>query len=212
MTSTVKITISDGASLPLVEISEDGVKRNFYTNSKELFVAIARYLGQLVRPDVQPIHPHMLYSDLDAVTVWWRPPAPANIDIRLDKDDYQSVAVPMPGLVMRVDEASYKMAAVKGAGRPVSATKLFHTPLPNIGNNHGICMGLTEREDGAYVYQCDGLWAAYWSSAFTSHSTNNKSAKYPEDVRLLLLELDGAQVFPDEDLISANITLDEFSR
>lgn len=212
MTNKVRITISDESPLPQIEIEEDGVRREFYTDSNDLFIAVSRYLGQLVRPSIRPIHPKMLFSDLDTKTVWWRPPEKAEVIIRLNQDEHQTVTVPMPGLVMMVNERNYRIAAVKGMNRPTEHTALFHAPLPNVNNSHGVCMGLTDRDDGSYVYACEPLWAAYWASAFTSHGTAGKSVKHPDDIRLLLLELDGAAFFPEDDLIPAETTLGEFSR
>src|SRR5690606_23482598 len=97
-------------------------------------------------------------------------------------------------------------------GRPTSLdAKLFRCPLPNVFNSASICWGTVQRvsddalSSGSLVVD----WSMLLGSPFGDHACSGKSASFPQDIRKMLIEMEGrkARVCPRRDLISADKTL-----
>lgn len=102
--------------------------------------------------------------------------------------------VPLPALVfMRIGSAGY-IWALKDEFAPDAV--LYHAPLPNVNHSGAICFG-GNRLEGCTLSQA---WQLFLDSPFTSHQTNGKSRRQPDDVRLLLASLHKKRRYPLRDL------------
>jgi len=103
--------------------------------------------------------------------------------------------VPLPALVfMRIGLACY-VWALKDEFAPDA--QLYHAPLPNVNISGVICLG-GNRLEGRTISQA---WQLFLDSPFTSHQTNGKSRRQPDDVRLLLASLHKKRRYPLRDLV-----------
>ena len=113
--------------------------------------------------------------------------------------------IPLPALVfMRIGSASY-IWALKDDFAPDA--QLYHAPLPNVNHSGAICFG-GNRLEGRTLSQA---WQLFLDSPFTSHQTNGKSRRQPDDVRLLLASLHKRRRYPLRDLapLQPRITVDQ---
>lgn len=134
--------------------------------------------------------------------------------IWLDGSD-TAMRVPLPDLLMirtttDNNTPQYQVYAVKG--RPTSLdTELFRCPLPNVFNSASICWGTVQRvsDDALSRGSLVADWSMLLGSPFGDHACSGKSASFPQDIRKMLIELEGrkARVYPRRDLISADKTL-----
>jgi hypothetical protein len=116
-----------------------------------------------------------------------------------------SLNVPLPALVfMRIGSAGY-IWALKDDFAPDA--QLYHAPLPNVNHSGAICFG-GNRLEGCTLSQA---WQLFLDSPFTSHQTNGKSRRQPDDVRLLLASLHKKRRYPLRDLapLQPRITVDQ---
>ncbi|HUN10452.1 MAG TPA: hypothetical protein PLQ56_27880 [Aggregatilineales bacterium] len=144
--------------------------------------------------------------------VEYRPPQKTGIF--LDGSE-AALRVPLPGLVLiRVtteDKApQYGVYAVKR--RPENLDiPLFHAPIPNVFGSGGICWGTVPRVEDAALCRIS-LAADFMmllGSAFGDHAVGGKSKCQPQDIRKLLIELEGKKAtrYPTGDLIPVKKTL-----
>ena len=113
--------------------------------------------------------------------------------------------VPLPALVfMRIGSAGYIWAL---KDEFASDAVLYHAPLPNVNHSGAICFGGNHLE-GRTLSQA---WQLFLDSPFTSHQTNGKSRRQPDDVRLLLASLHKKRRYPLRDLapLQPRITVDQ---
>ena len=144
--------------------------------------------------------------------VEYRPPQKTGIF--LDGSEV-ALRVPLPGLVLiRVtteDKApQYGVYAVKR--RPENTDiPLFHAPIPNVFGSGGICWGTVPRVEDTAL-RSSWLAADFMmllGSAFGDHAVGGKSRRQPQDIRKLLIELEGKKAtrYPTGDLIPVKKTL-----
>lgn len=144
--------------------------------------------------------------------VEYRPPQKTGLFF--DSTD-AALRVPLPGLVMiRIttdDQApQYSLFAVKR--RPeVLNTPLFHAPLPNVFGSGSICWGTVPRVPDTAMHST-GLaedWTLLLGSSFGDHAVSGKSKRQPQDIRKLLIELEGKKAarYPTGDLVPVKKTL-----
>lgn len=162
------------------------------------------------------VTPEMLATNITEWTIFWRPPMVQRLLVAVDGGKEASVLhVPLPGLVCQYrPESSVSLAAFLGSERPTADTSLFLPPLPNVNDRGVVCMGNTIRHfSGVRANEVDPaqMWEEFFSSAFTSHSAANMCRSYPEDVRLLLYELDGKAEFPEDELLPMETTLERWA-
>lgn len=126
-----------------------------------------------------------------------------------------ALRVPLPGLVMirlttEGKAPQYGVYAVKR--RPDSMEiPLFHAPIPNVFGSGAICWGTVPRIEDA-VLRGSSLandWMLLLGSAFGDHAVGGKSKRHPQDIRRLLIELEGKQAtrYPTGDLVPVKKTL-----
>lgn len=158
--------------------------------------------------------PEMLATNIIDWAIFWRPPMTQQILIGIyGSKETTALIVPLPGLVCKCyTEGRMKVAAFGGSTRPKMGNPLFKAPLPNVSGNDGtVCMGNTARPfqgQAADSINPDQVWAAYFSSAFTSHGANDRCRTFSEDIRLLLYSLEGNSSFPEEELIPMGANLE----
>ena len=121
----------------------------------------------------------------------------------------EALRVPLPDLLLiqiTTDGKTpdYSLFAVKERPRTLDAP-LFHVPLPNVFSSGNICWGNIQLKQSSHVD-----WQTLLGTRFGSHAVSGKSRQYRDDVRKMLLDLNGNQrrrVYPRSDLISANKSL-----
>lgn len=126
-----------------------------------------------------------------------------------------ALRVPLPGMVMiRVTtegkSPQYGVYAVKR--RPDSMDiPLFHAPIPNVFGSGAICWGTVPRVEDAALRGSllANDWTMLLGSSFGDHAVSGKSKRQPQDIRKLLIELEGkkANRYPTGDLVAAKKTL-----
>ena len=113
--------------------------------------------------------------------------------------------VPLPPTIFQGEERQYRLFAL--AGPPAGPdTPLYRYPLPDIYDHGGICPGdvtLPVAAADTLETALDALFAA----RFHTHLLNQRCRRYPDDIRRLLADLDGAAAFPLDELLPAGCTL-----
>ena len=202
-----EITIRLVPEMPpeITAIDEAGLASSWYTRLEDLVQVFRAQHKPMLRflPD------HLIATDLESCSVWWRPAARASLSLRTNSETV-FVNVPLPGLLLASQQSrALSVVAVKSDERPGKDTPLFHAPLPNVNERGAVCLGSTE------LVAFDPLseetpWNAFWGSAFTGHQVAGKSRRFPEDVRLLLLGLNNEPAFSLDDLEPAGVALHEW--
>lgn len=144
--------------------------------------------------------------------VEYRPPQKTGLF--LDGSE-SALRVPLPGLIMiRVTTEGkapqYGVYAVKR--RPDSMDiPLFHAPIPNVFGSGAICWGTVPRVEDAALRGSSlaNDWMMLLGSSFGDHAVGGKSKRQPQDIRKLLIELEGKKAtrYPTGDLIPVKKTL-----
>lgn len=126
-----------------------------------------------------------------------------------------ALRVPLPGLILiRVttdDKApQYGVFAVKR--RPENLDiPLFHAPIPNVFSSGSICWGTVPRVEDAALRGSSlaNDWMMLLGSAFGDHAVGGKSKRQPQDIRKLLIELEGKKAtrYPTGDLLPVKKSL-----
>jgi PRTRC genetic system protein B len=149
------------------------------------------------------------------IVAWWRPPQHETLFVEVDNSIRQWRG-PLPAFVVVAGKSSLSVGALKGAERPIAESQVYSAPLPNTlgSSRHGsVCLGSARLPEEVHVGAHDAVWETYIGSTFGSHSVAGKSLSYPEDVRLLLLQLheESAEVFPEDELCADKpVTLKEW--
>jgi PRTRC genetic system protein B len=149
------------------------------------------------------------------IVAWWRPPEHQTLLVEVD-GTVQRWRVPLPGFVVVASKSSLSVGALKGSDRPSEESPVYNVPLPNTmgASGHGsVCLGSARLPEEVHVNSLDAVWRTYIESTFGSHSVSGKSVSFPEDVRLLLLQLheEKAETFPEDDLCTEEqVTLKEW--
>jgi PRTRC genetic system protein B len=117
--------------------------------------------------------------------------------------------VPMPGLVvMGLGQTVYVWAVKEKALHPDRMT--YHAPLPNLDHAGAVCFGSNPLPRVTAGTIAQG-WRLFLESPFTNHSTNGKSRRYPDDVRVQLARLAASRrrTYPTSDLVSRQQTVNQ---
>jgi hypothetical protein len=117
-----------------------------------------------------------------------------------------ALRVMLPGLLMVRAASSYRVYAVKRRPRNLKA-KLYNSPLPNVSSS-GVCWGTVAVEKRDPV-SLSADWKAFLGSRFGDHTCGGKSKQQPQDIRKLLIELDGkGDSYPLSDLVDTRMRLE----
>lgn len=203
----VEVLIRLAPEMPpeITAVDENGAGRAWFTRLEDL-VAVFR---AEYRPTLRWLPERLVATDLERGSVWFRPAGVTQLWLAVPEKT-TLLTIPMPPLVLafRYSGALAVMALGENV-RPSSDARLYHAPLPNLGLAGGVCLGSTAVGDFDPLEEAVP-WDAFWGSAFSGHQVAGKSRRYPEDVRLLLLELDGKETFPIDDLAPAGLALSDW--
>ncbi len=200
MTATndlAEITIRLVPEMPpeITAIDDIGISRSWFTHLEDL-VTVFRAQH---KPVLRCLPANLLATDLESCSVWWRPQGMASMLLSMPEQTVR-LHVPLPALVLAIGKSgSQAVMALKGDGRPELDTPLYYPPLPNIDARGAVCLGSTVLGRFDPLLETEP-WNVFWGSAFSGHQVAGKSVRFPDDVRLLLLELEGKDAFPVEDL------------
>lgn len=128
------------------------------------------------------------------------PPARYTLNLVNLEPTLVRINVPLPGFVFAGAASRYYVWAVK---EPVmrEETVVYNTPLPNVFAGGGVCWGAVPipKVGNATILPAFRL---FMESLFNGNLVADSSHKYPNDIRLLLLELAESKqrVYPFEDL------------
>jgi len=207
----VTIKIVDAPYPIEMQIVRNGFTEIKYTTPsdlKEVFSVVESTQSVFIPPD-------LIASNLKSFAAFYRPPQITNILLAGDNHKEQkSIQIPTPGLIMvlkgtKGKNSGISIVALKGKERPSDPTApLFHAPFPNINDYGAVCMG--NSISVPFGFDSQAGWLSFWGSAFGNHSTTGKSQKYPNDIRLFLLELINQSEYPEDDLVPGNINLSDF--
>lgn len=111
--------------------------------------------------------------------------------------------VPLPGVIIVHCQSQLWVYAYKGELN-LSST-LYHYPLPNIDDHGKVCWGnvaLLRHNPGS-------MWNAFVTSEFNQDYDNRKSQAHPYNVVSQLKDVARSlnTVYPEQDLVSTNLTL-----
>jgi PRTRC genetic system protein B len=202
-----EVTIRLAAEMPpeITAIDENGERRTWFARLEDLLTAFREQR----RSALHQLPTSLIATDLERCSVWLHSHSRETLLLALPERT-TLLCVPMPALLLaaHLNGSLAVMAQVENAP-PEAGTPLYHAPLPNTGTRGLVCLGSTERPAFDPLDEA-APWNAFWGSAFSSHQVSGRSRRHPEDVRLLLLELDGQQYFPTSDLVPAGLTLAEW--
>jgi len=211
MAATIVIEVGKQPMLTLRENNGAVVTRPVSLNG------IADVLQERSIPPIM-IKQNCLATNIFDVIAFWQQPKIQEVLLTSGsgkEKDHNIHAVPMPGLVMKFrTPGTISVVAHKGRKRPAPGTLLYRAPLPNIDNSEGgVCLGTTQLiEDCPFAADIDpeAAWSAFWGSSFNGHSAGGKCYSYPKDVRLLLLDLQDKNRFPESDLVPLEMTFEQW--
>lgn len=189
----------------ITSVDENGERRAWFARLGDLLAAFRAHHRLALRL----LPGNLIATDLETCSVWRRPAGREDVLLALPERT-ALLALPLPALVLAARQnGSLAVMALADDARPEADTPLYNAPLPNIGSHGAVCLGSTERPAFDPLDERTP-WKAFWGSAFSSHQVSGRSQRHPEDVRLLLLELDGQEQFPADDLVPAGLSLAEW--
>jgi hypothetical protein len=124
-----------------------------------------------------------------------------SISLKRTASPFATVSVPLPGLVLIGSGRSYRVFALRDEFAPQAP--LYHAPLPNVYPSGEICFGANTPPALEQPFAIAAAWKLFLESPFNADLISGKSRSYPNDVRLLLLRLNGRRRFPPGELAPA---------
>ena len=128
--------------------------------------------------------------------------APQKVTIQLQ--ELGSVTIPTPGLVLAGAGRSYHLWALKEPFSPQA--RLYDAPFPNVHGGGQICWG-NNTPPLASPVNAQTAWRLFFESPFNSHLVQGKVSHHKNDVRELLVKLNGKSRFPTGQLMAERGTL-----
>jgi PRTRC genetic system protein B len=201
---TLEVCIRLTPEMPpeITSVDENGERRTWFARLGDLLAAFRDHH----RPAMRLLPDNLIATDLETCSVWLMPAGREDVLLALP-ERAALLALPLPALVLAARRnGSLAVMALADEARPEANTPLYNAPLPNIGSHGAVCLGSTERPAFDPLDEA-APWNSFWGSAFSSHQVSGRSKRYPEDIRLLLLELDGLEQFPADDLVPSGLRL-----
>ncbi|KDP85573.1 PRTRC system protein B [Cupriavidus taiwanensis] len=144
--------------------------------------------GEFLTPNVLSISP--------AAVTWWSPAAHRRVFFNCKELGECSAVVPHPALVFQASHTGFRVFALPGQERPVSATVLFEPPYFNTWDNGKICIGSAHVPKQIDVASIAGWESGFFNSAFTHPNHGGQRVKYKRGAYAFWKDmLDGK--FPD---------------
>lgn len=160
---------------------------------------IARAMSANVAVSTGLLPPDVLWVTVNGIkrtVASYRPPQVTGI--WLEGSD-TPLRIPLPGLVLihGGERSRSELYAVKGNPRDPT-TVLYVTPLPNVYGS--VCWGTVSIPTFSNN-DLGPVWTNLLGSRFANHAAGQKSKRYPNDVRKLLLSLENKKRYPISDLV-----------
>lgn len=114
--------------------------------------------------------------------------------------------MPMPALLFCSYAGKVSLYALKGDSFPTDDTPLFYPPMPNIFNDGRVCTG-ENRFGDIDAGSITAVWNDLISSEFTPHLIAGRCASYSSSIYDLWNDLDGADTFPEDELVGTGKTV-----
>lgn len=115
-----------------------------------------------------------------------------------------TLTIPAPALVLVGAGRSYYLWALAEPFSPQA--RAFDAPFPNVHVGGQICWG-NNTPPLASPATAQAAWKLFFESPFNNHLAQGKTRRHAEDVRQLLLRLNGKHKFPTRELASSSGTL-----
>jgi hypothetical protein len=136
--------------------------------------------------------PHGLarFGTRGAVSWFVRWLAPMRVDLVLEgsaSHTFQTVTVPLPGLVLCGDATTYAVWATHETSFSPQA-RAYHAPLPNVNPNGKLCFGSVPVPAVAWD-TIDLAWQRFLAAPFNDHVIAGRSRAFPTDIRRQLRKL-----------------------
>lgn len=118
--------------------------------------------------------------------------------------DIGTLTIPAPALVLAGAGRSYYLW---GLAEPFSPqARAYDAPFPNVHSGGQICWG-NNTPPIASTASAQAAWKLFFESPFNSHLTQGKTVHHSDDVRKLLVRLNGKHKFPVRELAAARGSL-----
>lgn len=134
---------------------------------------------------------------------WFVLHAPAQ-KVTIDLLELGTVTIPIPELIMAGAGHSYYLWALNEPLSPQA--RLFDAPFPNVHPGGKICWG-NNVPPLASAATSQSAWKLFFGSPFNNHLVKGKIKHQEEDVRKLLVALNGKGKFPASQLMASCGTL-----
>lgn len=115
-----------------------------------------------------------------------------------------TLTIPVPALVLVGAGRSYYLWALAEAFSPQA--RVFDAPFPNVHGGGQVCWG-NNTPPLAGPSTAQAAWKLFFESPFNSHLVQGKTRRHADDVRKLLVNLDGKNKFPLRELAAERGTL-----
>lgn len=116
-----------------------------------------------------------------------------------------TITIPVPALIFAGAGRAYCLWALKEPFSPQA--RIFDAPFPNIHVGGQICWG-NNTPPVANAKNAAAAWRLFFESPFNNHLAQGKTRRHQDDVRKLLVKLDGKRKFPTAELLAERGTLD----
>lgn len=126
-------------------------------------------------------------------------------------EDQKEYKIPIPATLLIAVNKTYRLFALKIETLDQFNPKetVFEAPFPNVSLESGaICWGENSVPAFDPVHAANA-WQSFFASPFNGDLSNQKSKKYPNDVRMLLQRLNKKKNYPVEDLVGTHYNVDQ---
>lgn len=136
-----------------------------------------------------------------------RPVSKRETDAETVGESILELEVPLPTLLLiGLGQKYYLWATLDKTVNQKS--KISHAPFPNLDDSGAICIGKNTAPE-CRLDTIESVWQLILDSPFNADRAADRCRTNPDDVRKLLLALDGKKTFPKTALIKTNHTASE---
>ena len=136
----------------------------------------------------------------------------ARTTVSVNFDNKEGCQIPLPVTLLIAVGTTYHLFALKVGKYPgafFNEAEVFEAPFPNVHPRSGlICWGNNPVPKFDVVYP-GTAWVSFFSTPFNADLAENKSKKFPKDVRTMLRSLENEAVYPVKDLVSTQMNVDQ---
>ncbi|MBK0379373.1 PRTRC system protein B [Mucilaginibacter segetis] len=140
--------------------------------------------------------------------IWYTPPQEVNLffteGLKIPSGKFH-----IPAMLWKANAEQLAVYAVKGKTKPTITTKLCHAPYLNVYGNGQVCMGTVQINIGKTICLEDFIstWEQYFFNSNFTHSINGNNSTNTNTTALWRSLAGTEKIFPQDELIAANITL-----